>query len=275
MNQAAALVSQRPLEELTTIAVLTLRLYVPPDGQPYYGCFSGGKDSTVLKHLVAMAGVPVEWWHNLTTIDPPETIHYIKQHHPDVRFSRPQQNFFTRALVRGFPTRRQRWCCAEYKESSPPIGRRILLGVRAEESPRRAANWRHFTWHRSIEEYAVCPILAWPAKHVWKFIRRHKLAYNPLYDEGFTRTGCIGCPMGRQKTRLQQFARWPGYGRKWRQLFQAIWEKRSGTTQRDGRPWFGDRHFQSWGDMWNWWLSDEPLPDELPECHGLNDLFSN
>ena len=101
-----------------------LRANAPADGRPYYGCFSGGKDSVALKHVARMAGVAVDWHYNVTTIDPPELVRFIQRAHPDVKWLRsPHGPFFRRAAeVKGFPTRRTRWCCAEYKEchTAPP-----------------------------------------------------------------------------------------------------------------------------------------------------------
>ena len=243
-----------------------------PKTQPYYGCFSGGKDSSVIKHLAATANVNVIWHHNVTTIDPPETIKFIKTQHPDVIFDRPPHNFFTTALERGFPTRKSRWCCETYKESRPPMGSKLIVGIRATESKRRANRWKMVNWHSKIHGFVICPIINWTEKDVWQYIKKNKLPFNPLYNQGFIRTGCIGCPMQGKKYRAMQFKRWPGFERKWKELFRNIWKKRTGSTQRDGRAWFGDRYFSSWEEMWNWWMQDKNLPDE--KCTGLVGMLS-
>lgn len=54
-----------------------------PETEPYYLCYSGGKDSDVLRILAQLAGVRYEIHHNLTSVDAPETIRYIKSI-PDV-----------------------------------------------------------------------------------------------------------------------------------------------------------------------------------------------
>ncbi len=261
------------VEALTADAIRLLKQCLPDDGQPYYGCFSGGKDSCVIKELARLAEVPIEWHYNVTTIDPPELVHFIKREHPDVKWVRPKETFFKLAVKRGFPTRRARWCCEEFKEQRSPKGQRLVMGVRAAESPQRAKNWRPLTFHRRTQEYVVCPIVKWEDGHVWEFIKGRGLPYCCLYDEGFDRLGCIGCPMARKAGREREFARWPGFERKWKQLFQRVWDRRTGSNQRDGRIWFGDRYFSNWQEMWDWWLSDEPLPKN-EKCQGLLELFS-
>ncbi len=236
-------------------------------GEPFWGCFSGGKDSVVIKEVARLAGVPVELHYNVTTIDPPELVHFIRKEHADVSFDRPKKNFFTVALESGrFPTRRVRWCCEVFKESQTPQGRTMIFGVRAAESPRRAKAWQDVTMHTRTNANVVSPILRWSDAMVWMFILGRGLSYCHLYDEGFDRLGCIGCPMSGKKGRLKQFARWPGYERKWKQLFNRLWERKTGSTQRDGRVWFGDRYFSNWQEMWDWWLNDKPLPSD--KCQG-------
>ena len=55
-----------------------------PESEPYYLCYSGGKDSDAIKILAQLAGVNFEAHHNLTTVDAPETVRYIKSQ-PDVK----------------------------------------------------------------------------------------------------------------------------------------------------------------------------------------------
>jgi phosphoadenosine phosphosulfate reductase len=262
------------LDAMVADAIKLLRQAQPRDGRPYYGCFSGGKDSCVIKELARLAGMPVVWHYNVTTIDPPELVRFIREKHPDVVHEKPQRGFFTWMRTQGFPTRRQRWCCRHLKERSAPVGCRMVFGVRAEESARRAKNWQPVTRHDRTKEIVVSPIVGWTMEQVWEFIDRASLAYCGLYDEGFDRIGCVGCPMGGPDQKRRQFARWPKYEAAWKRGFQRQRETRTGTLTRDGRQWIGDRHWSSWQEMWDWWLNDEPLPTEKHECQGLIELFS-
>lgn len=245
-------------------SIEALRENLPSDGRPYYGLFSGGKDSVALKELARMAGVPVEWHYNVTTIDPPELVYFIRDEHPDVKWVRSKHGpFFVRAAeVKGFPTRRVRWCCEEYKHGNNPCGVTMLMGIRRQESARRASRWSIKTDFNGAT--VINPLLYWEAEDLWSFIKGNGVKYSNLYDDGFHRLGCIGCPMAREKGRRMEFARWPRYEAKWKNVFRRTWERRHGTLQRDGRIWFGDAYFEHWREMWDWWMSDGSLPGKVP-----------
>ena len=59
----------------------------------FYLAFSGGKDSQVLLRLTQMAGVAFTPQYNLTTLDAPENVRFIKEHYPMVEIVRPQRTF--------------------------------------------------------------------------------------------------------------------------------------------------------------------------------------
>lgn len=257
------------VDELEAAAILCLQTFAPTDA-PYYGCFSGGKDSTVIKELARRSGVAIDWHYNVTTIDPPELVKFVKRQHPDVEFLHSKHgNFFKRMVAKGFPTRVNRWCCAEYKESKTPVGRRMVLGIRAAESPRRRVAWKQCTRHNKTGEWAINPIISWTDDDVWNYIRARQLPYCKLYDEGFKRLGCVGCPMAGSRGKRLEFDRWPRFETLWKHSFEKIWERRIGSLQRDGREWFGSAKFDTWEEMWEWWLSNDPLPTEEDTCEGL------
>ena len=53
-------------------AIERLKAFEPAD-EPYYLCYSGGKDSDCIRILADLAGVKHDIVHNLTTVDAPET----------------------------------------------------------------------------------------------------------------------------------------------------------------------------------------------------------
>ncbi len=254
--------------EKVDLAIRVLQCY-QPRSEPYYGCFSGGKDSCVIKELGRLAGVNVEWHYSVTTIDPPELMRFIRKYHPNVTWDRPPKHFFRVLEERGYPLRTTRWCCQEFKEGGGE-GRVKILGIRAAESSARAKRWKELTrWMPSkavLASWCVNPILRWTDADVWQFIRERELPYCELYDEGHKRLGCIGCPMGGAKQVQRDFARWPVYERAWRRAFHRLWERRRPSTvtrgKRKGRQWPGFPTITTADELFDWWKSGDACPDK-------------
>ena len=58
------------------LAIRRIKLHEPPEG--YYVAFSGGKDSCVILDLIKRAGVKFDAHLNITTVDPPEVIRFVR-----------------------------------------------------------------------------------------------------------------------------------------------------------------------------------------------------
>ena len=123
-------------------AIERLKQYTPPDSEKYWICYSGGKDSDCIRILAELAGVPHEIHHNLTTVDAPETVQYIKTV-PGVIIDKSYYadgtpktmwNLIQHKMIP--PTRIMRYCCSELKEHGGK-GRLKVTGVRWAESVAR------------------------------------------------------------------------------------------------------------------------------------------
>ncbi len=119
------------------------KAFEPEDG--YFLAYSGGKDSDVIKILAHLANVKFEAVHNLTSVDAPETVRYIKSQE-DVKIEIPRDKDGRQITMWGLivkkgipPLRITRYCCSELKENNGS-GKIVVTGVRWAESVKRKQN---------------------------------------------------------------------------------------------------------------------------------------
>ena len=105
----------------------------------------------------------------------------------------------------------------------------------------------------------VNPIIDWDDAEVWEFIHEYNVPYCHLYDEGFKRLGCIGCPMGSKQQRQEEFERYPKYKALYLKAFEKMIDNRNlrggvqgknrHTTEcRTGNEWLHNRTLSAkWG----------------------------
>lgn len=131
------------LKEKERIAIERLKAFEPDE--PYHLCYSGGKDSDVIHILAQLANVKHELHHNLTSVDAPETVYYVKSI-PDMHIDIPHDkdgnrvSMWSLIVKKGIPpTRLIRYCCSELKEKGGE-GKLKITGVRAAESVGRKKN---------------------------------------------------------------------------------------------------------------------------------------
>ncbi len=243
------------IHDPVALAIERLRTFEPPEG--YWLAFSGGKDSVCIKRLTEMAGVKFESHYNVTTIDPPELVRFIRDVHPDVKMDRGPKSFFQLVVDKGFPLRHRRWCCESLKEGGGK-GRVVVVGVRAAESMSRASRDMVHVCPRS-HKTLLRPILDWTDEDVWRFIHAESIPYCKLYDEGFTRLGCIACPMTGSDQRKMELARWP----KFRPAFLLAFSKLIADRRAKGK--WNDRQWPDAEHLLAWWLSNQPAAAKAQE----------
>ena len=113
--------------------------------EPFYVCYSGGKDSKVLRRLMEMSDTNYELHYNMTTVDHPSVVREILDDKTIIvdkqRYSDGKQKTMWNLIVKKKmpPTRLCRYCCAELKEGGGK-GRICITGVRKAESTNRKLN---------------------------------------------------------------------------------------------------------------------------------------
>lgn len=150
------------------------------------------------------------------------------------------------------PSRIMRVCCGELKERKMPDAPYIVTGVRwAESASRRdksgiamvyaehpptsprytggeqvaaaagllttddASSRRLFEQCRMRGVRVLNPIIDWSDEDVWSYLHSRGIEGNPLYKEGWTRIGCVGCPLAGRRAREIAFARYPKLYKAW------------------------------------------------------------
>lgn len=202
------------------------------------------------------------------------------------------------------PTRLVRYCCAELKETGGK-GRVTVTGVRWDESVNRKKNQglvtilgktardkaeengANFTqtvrgWvvlnmdndaeRRTVEQCfrtrktVVNPIVDWLEEDVWEFLNDvAKVPHCILYDQGYKRLGCIGCPMSsNQKEELE---RYPRYKASYLRSFDRMLEV------RDSKGKYRDELFNSADSVFKWWVGDLDKPAKSNGQIDIGDLM--
>ena len=193
------------------------------------------------------------------------------------------------------PTRLVRYCCSVLKEQGGS-GRFISTGVRWDESRSRKNNrgiYERIAADRKKKvilnndnddkrmlfencklkaKRVVNPIIDWKDEDVWDFLGAgtqvlcgeynvtcNGIPVNPLYDDGWCRVGCVGCPMAGKKGREAEFIRWPKY----KGLYINAFDKMLLERERRGRLEGSWRNVGRGIDVFNWWMEYDILPGQI------------
>ena len=246
----------------------------PVDG--FYLGFSGGKDSVALLQVARLAGVKFKAVHNVTGIDAPSTIRFIRYWFPEVVFEHAKENYLELVQKKGLPRMNMRFCCERLKERIG-AGNVVLTGVRHDESAKRAAYSQVEIWSRRKEHEGkdkardidaiiqnehqcikgkdrimVYPLLDWTEEDVWDIIDEFDLPVNPCYRL-FGRVGCMYCPYASpaQVERYEQM--YPKYKERVMLAVKRWWAK-------------SDEHMlPSPEAYYEWWKSRKPLAKFMAE----------
>lgn len=180
------------------------------------------------------------------------------------------------------PTQISRYCCRELKESGTR-NRMIATGVRWDESIKRRHRGEFEAIMPKQKDKAVVslekmlltdndetrrllercqlkaktvvnPIIDWTHRDIWEFINQECISTNPLYQCGYSRIGCIGCPMAG-KRRWRDFAVFPTYQRAYIRAFGKMLE----AIKAAGRP----TRWKSGYDVFLWWMRDDNVEGQM------------
>lgn len=95
------------------------------------------------------------------------------------------------------------------------------------------------------------PIYKWTDADVWDFIKDRGLKYNPLYDKGYKRVGCVGCPMSTRKA--QKLNDFPRFKQNYIKSFDRMLKNNKGKI----------RKWKTAEEVYLWWIEDDNIPGQL------------
>lgn len=262
--------------------------------KPLVCTYSGGKDSDVLLELFKRSGIPFEVHNSHTTADAPQTVRHIQkvfcglesdgikcEIEMPIYKGKPTSMWKLIPEKLMPPTRLVRYCCSVLKETGC-ANRYIATGVRWDESTARMqreefekiANKKKdkekFTIimlmndndkRRRMNELCmqqnkmvVNPIIDWTHRDVWEYINSEKIETCELYQCGYDRVGCIGCPMAGKK-RKREFEDFPQYKKLYIHAFERMLKER----ERRGK----ENTWKTGEDVFVWWIGDENVPGQM------------
>lgn len=252
-------------------AIQRIKMYNPLElgfDKPYYVCYSGGKDSDCLRILMDLSGLPFDLVHNHTTMDAPETVRYIRSI-PNIQIDYPDTTIHQLIVKKHMPpTRIVRYCCSEFKERGG-VDRFIVTGVRWSESVKRSKRGIVEVQRRKLSDGLILnndnsedrklfencqlkgkrvlnPIIDWSDDDVWEFLHYYGCESNPLYQCGYKRIGCVGCPMSyRRKLDFEIYPKFKeAYIRTFERMLQSDFYKIRKASWNCGE------------EVFDWWVSD-------------------
>lgn len=277
----------KAIERIKMASEISLHYY----GKPLVCTYSGGKDSDVMLEMFKRSGVPFEVHHSHTTADAPQTVYHIREVFKNLELQgvkctiqmptyKGENTSMWKLIPQKLmpPTRLVRYCCAVLKETGC-ANRFIATGVRWSESTKRK-EWGNFSdpntrlqasdeimlmsdndIKRKITErcelkgkMVVNPIIDFTDYEIWDFYRNECPYHNSLYECGYERVGCVGCPIAGKK-RWREFADFPKYKNLYIHAFDRMLKER---IQR-GK----ETKWRTGEEVFLWWMEDDNVPGQM------------
>lgn len=244
-----------PLEDKLKITLIRIQEWYEYHHGLVYIADSGGKDSTVVRHLVRSLYPEVPSVFCNTGLEFPEIVSFVRNI-PNTIWLKPKHSFKKTIDLFGYPviSKRTATAISRYRGSSDPkvkelrlngginptsgkkesigvipkkwaylidapfkiseyccdvmkknpfkkynkaSGRAGFVGLMASDSNARKINYQQWGCNAFDMKYPQSrPLSFWNEADVWEYIKAEKIPYSPIYDMGYTRTGCIFCGFG-------------------------------------------------------------------------------
>lgn len=103
---------------------------------------------------------------------------------------------------------------------------------------------------------AVNPIIGLKDKDIWEITDWLNIEKNPLYEMGYDRVGCIGCPLARTCQRKKEFDDFPKYKEAYIRAFDRMLKERK-------RRGIETTKWKTGEEVFAWWMNEETTAGQL------------
>lgn len=83
-----------------------------------------------------------------------------------------------------------------------------VAGLRRDQSSNRAHTPKIEIDYQNGGIVKINPLADWTIGQVWEYVRRHKIPYNSLYDQGYSSIGCTPCTRSIRPGEAERAGRW-------------------------------------------------------------------
>ena len=97
-------------------------------------------------------------------------------------------------------------------------------------------------------KHIINPIITWSDEDVWEFIKKYDLPYCELYDQGWDRLGCIGCPLN--KNAAKELDDEPKFKENYKRAIYRMIENRKAK----GKDYWNTPNKETVEEIYNWWI---------------------
>ena len=228
------------LEELINKTIERIKTI---EGEPHV-FFSGGKDSTVLKHIFQYNNIPCKIVYMSTSFEDPVILEHMKTHHPDVEIIYPEIDIFT--LIKQkleLPSADNMYCC-KYLRIGKNFPKVKVTGRRSGEFKRRKliVNFKDISPKGKNVRYN--PLYDWTDEDILGYIEKYNLDICQSKDHGKL-LNCLICPMYTPETKLKNIERFPEIGAKLKKCAEYCFENNKKLQEK----------FETSEDYWNYFIN--------------------
>jgi len=199
---------ERPFEEKVENSLKLIKVQLEKHRYGSFVACSFGKDSVTVLNMIREFKPDIPVLFANTLVEHPDTYKFrdflVKEWNLNLIETKPIKTFWEVADEKGLDDGRKHTnsCCYYLKERPAYLAIKKygfttqFDGIMLSESRHRMFTICRLGLVQVFKKWGIIkvhPIAYWTEEDVWKYIKENNLPYNPIYDKGFDRSGCIVC----------------------------------------------------------------------------------